>query len=117
NQQTINNIRIWDPQLIRDTYSQLQEIRLYYKFNDVDLDRYHTTKGYRQVLISARELVTQLPSQAQSWINNHLQYTHGYGVVMSPSVKKDAQGNPILYIKNIPPVSSIGMDIEQPAIY
>lgn len=116
-QSTIQNIRLWDQSLIIDTYSQLQEIRLYYKFYNVDLDRYHTSKGYRQVLISARELETKLPPQAQTWVNSHLQYTHGYGLVMSPSAKKNSQGSPLFYLKNIPPESSIGMNIKQPAIY
>ncbi len=117
NNNAIENMRLWDQRLIVETYRQLQEIRLYYQFYNVDLDRYHTSKGYRQVLISARELETELPQQAQTWVNRHLQYTHGFGIVMSPTAKKTVQGSPVFYIKNIPPVSQIGMDVEQPAIY
>ncbi len=117
NSSTIENVRIWDQRLIVETYRQLQEIRLYYQFYNVDLDRYHTTEGYRQVLIAARELETVLPEQAQTWVNRRLQYTHGYGLVMSPSTEKTEQGSPVFYIQDIPPESSIGMNVEQPAIY
>ncbi len=117
NKEVIQNIRLWDQKLIDETYQQLQEIRLYYQFYNVDLDRYHTDEGYRQVLISARELEPTLPQQAQTWVNKHLQYTHGYGLVMSPTAEKTKQGSPVFYIKDIPPSSDINIKVTQPAIY
>lgn len=113
----IKNIRLWDQELIVETYRQLQEIRLYYQFFDVDLDRYKTSEGYRQVLISGRELKTNLPPKAQTWVNKHLQYTHGYGVVMSPTTEKTEHGSPEFYIKDIPPKTEIDINVEQAAIY
>lgn len=113
----IKNTRIWDQKLTVESYRQLQEIRLYYQFHNIDLDRYHTSEGYRQVLIAARELTAQLPPQARTWVNQHLQYTHGYGIVMSPSTQKTPEGSPIFYIKDIPPQSDIGLQVQQPAIY
>lgn len=116
-QAAIKNIRIWDQNLTIDTYKQLQEIRLYYEFYNIDLDRYHTNKGYRQVLISARELTETLPKKAQTWVNQRLQYTHGYGIVMSPTTQKTNEGSPTFYIKDIPPQSNMGLQVKQPAIY
>jgi uncharacterized membrane protein (UPF0182 family) len=85
NESTVNNIRLWDYAPLLSTYQQLQEIRLYYRFLDVDIDRYTLDGNYRQVMLSARELdVDQLPSEAQTWINRQLKFTHGYGIVMSP---------------------------------
>ena len=117
NQTTIDNIRLWDPRLLIETYRQLQEIRLYYQFNNVDVDRYRTNEGYQQMMLSARELDTELPEQADTWINRHLQYTHGYGLVMSPVAQEGQRGDPRLVIKDIPPVSEIGLSVDQPAIY
>ena len=117
NEQTIDNIRLWDPRLLIQTYRQLQEIRLYYQFFQVDVDRYHTNEGYMQMMTSARELSEELPAQADTWVNRRLQYTHGYGMVMSPVAQEGAQGDPRMVIKNIPPVSSINVDIKEPAIY
>jgi len=117
NTETLQNIRLWDPRLIIQTYRQLQEIRLYYQFFNVDLDRYHTNEGYKQMMVSARELATELPEQADTWVNQHLQYTHGYGMVMSPVAEIQKQGDPRLVIKDLPPVSEIGLEIEQPAVY
>lgn len=116
-QAAIKNIRIWDQNLTVDTYKQLQEIRLYYEFYNIDLDRYHTDEGYRQVLISARELTPTLPPKAQTWVNQRLQYTHGFGIVMSPTTQKTEEGSPVFYIKDIPPRSNIGIQVEEPAIY
>ncbi len=115
--EAIKNVRIWDQNLTVDTYKQLQEIRLYYEFYNIDLDRYHTNEGYRQVLISARELTSDLPANAETWVNRRLQYTHGYGVVMSPSTQKTTEGSPIFYIQDIPPQSTMGLSVSQPAIY
>src|SRR5579885_736625 len=115
---TIKNIRLWDPRPLIATYRQLQEIRLYYDFKDVDIDRYTIDGDYTEVLLSARELnVEQLPENAQTWVNQHLKFTHGTGVTMSPVNQKDSEGLPIFYIKNIPPTSSVGFKIGQPAIY
>lgn len=112
------NVRVWDQNLTVDTYKQLQEIRHYYEFYNIDLDRYHTDKeGYRQVLISARELSKSLPAKAQTWVNKHLQYTHGFGAVISPTTEKTEEGSPIFYLKDIPPKSKIGLQIDRPAIY
>ena len=89
-----------------DTYAQLQEIRTYYRFLDVDVDRYHLGDSYQQVMLSARELDPSLLSaDAQTWVNLHLLFTHGAGVVMSPVTQKTAEGLPIFYLKDIPPVA------------
>jgi len=117
NQITIDNVRLWDPRLLIQTYKQLQEIRLYYQFNNVDVDRYQTNEGYQQMMLAARELSNELPEQANTWINRHLQYTHGYGLVMSPVAQEGQSGDPRLIIKDIPPVSDIGLQVNQPAIY
>lgn len=117
NEKTIENIRLWDPRLLIQTYRQLQEIRLYYQFYDVDVDRYHTSEGYMQMMVAARELSEQLPEQAQTWVNRKLQYTHGYGLVMSPVAQEGTQGDPRMVIKDIPPASELDFNVEQPAIY
>ncbi|BAU62744.1 hypothetical protein STA3757_00950 [Stanieria sp. NIES-3757] len=118
NQATIDNIRLWDYQPLLDTYRQIQEIRLYYQFNDVDVDRYTLDGNYRQIMIAPRELsYEQVPQQAKTWVNQRLKYTHGYGLVMSPVNEVAADGLPILFIKNIPPVSQIDLQIQEPAIY
>ncbi|HEY9762411.1 MAG TPA: UPF0182 family protein [Trichocoleus sp.] len=118
NQSTVQNIRLWDTEPLLSTYRQLQEIRLYYRFNDVDLDRYTLNGNYRQVMVSARELAyDQVPREAQTWINQRLKFTHGYGLVMSPVNQVTPDGLPELFVKNIPPVASVDLRIEQPRIY
>jgi uncharacterized membrane protein (UPF0182 family) len=115
---TIRSIRLWDPRPLIATYQQLQEIRLYYTFQDIDIDRYWIDNNEREVMLAARELnVDLLPQNAQTWVNRHLKFTHGYGVVMNPVNTKDQEGLPVLYIKNIPPQSSVGIDVAQPGIY
>ena len=115
---TIKNIRLWDPRPLITTYRQLQEIRLYYDFRDVDIDRYWIDNSETQVMLSARELnIDLLAPNAQTWVNQHLKFTHGYGIVMSPVHTKDQEGLPILYIKNIPPQSDVGINVTQPGIY
>ncbi|HVN91551.1 MAG TPA: UPF0182 family protein [Candidatus Binataceae bacterium] len=116
---TVKNIRLWDPRPLIATYQQLQEIRLYYNFLDVDIDRYWLGDGDEtQVMLSGRELnVDLLPANAQTWVNRHLKFTHGYGLVMSPVNTKDQEGLPVLYMKNIPPQSTIGFDVTRPGIY
>ena len=116
NQVTINNIRLWDSRPLKDTYNQIQSIRLYYDFNDVDVDRYIIDGDYRQVMLSARELSAEkLAGEAQTWVNRRLQFTHGYGVTLSPVNEVTAQGMPVLLVKDIPPVGDF--NIEQPQIY
>jgi hypothetical protein len=115
---TIKNIRLWDPRPLIATYKQLQEIRLYYDFHGVDIDRYWINGDYTEVMLSGRELnVDLLPTEAQTWVNRHLKFTHGYGLVMSPVHLKDQEGLPVLAIKNIPPVSNTGFEVTQPRIY
>ena len=118
NRGTIDNIRLWDWRPLMDTYAQLQEIRTYYKFLDVDVDRYHLDDLYQQVTLAARELAPSLLSaNAQTWVNLHLLFTHGNGVVMSPVTQKSAEGLPIFYLKDIPPIASGGPRITEPRIY
>ena len=115
---TVNNIRLWDWRPLLAAYAQLQEIRTYYRFLDVDVDRYHLGSSYQQVMISARELIPSLlPANAQTWVNLHLLFTHGDGAVMSPVTQKSAEGLPIFYLKDIPPVADGGPAITQPRIY
>jgi uncharacterized protein len=118
NKATVDNIRLWDWQPLMDTYGQLQEIRTYYKFHDVDVDRYVLDGTYQQVMLSARELKqTLLPANAQTWVNRRVLFTHGYGVVMSSVTRKNAEGLPIFYIQDIPPVSHGGPPIRESRIY
>jgi uncharacterized membrane protein (UPF0182 family) len=118
NRGTIDNIRLWDWQPLMDTYEQLQEIRTYYRFLDVDIDRYHLDGSYQQVMLAARELAPSLlAANAQTWVNLHLLFTHGTGVVMSPVTRKSTEGLPIFYLKDIPPVASGGPVITEPRIY
>jgi uncharacterized membrane protein (UPF0182 family) len=118
NHATIDNIRLWDVQPLMDTYAQLQEIRTYYRFVAVDIDRYRLDAGYRQVMLSARELDSaMLPANAQTWVNLHLLFTHGIGVVMSPVTEKSTEGLPLLYLQDIPPVTSGGPAIREPRLY
>ena len=101
-----------------DTYAQLQEIRTYYRFLDVDVDRYNLGDSYRQVTLAARELdPLLLTANAQTWVNLHLLFTHGNGAVMSPVTQKSAEGLPIFYLKDIPPVATGGPPITEPRIY
>ena len=118
NQATVDNIRLWDYRPLLSTYQQLQEIRLYYKFKDVDVDRYQLNGNYQQVMLSARELdFDRVPQKAQTWVNQRLKYTHGYGLVMSPVNRVTPSGLPELYFKDIPPVSSVDLKLDRPAIY
>jgi uncharacterized membrane protein (UPF0182 family) len=119
NRGTVNNIRLWDWQPLMDTYAQLQEIRTYYKFLDVDIDRYHLGDSYQQVMLAARELAPSLlSSNAQTWVNLHLLFTHGNGVVMSPVTQKSPEGLPDFYLKDIPPVAEDnGPAVTEPRIY
>ena len=118
NEETIRNIRLWDWRPIKQTLRQIQAIRLYYDFYSVDMDRYYFNGNYQQVMVSPRELdKDKIPEQAKTWINEVLTYTHGYGVVVNPVNKISGEGLPYLLIKDIPPVSSVNLDITRPEIY
>jgi uncharacterized membrane protein (UPF0182 family) len=118
NSATLDNIRLWDYRPLLSTYRQLQEIRLYYRFQDVDIDRYTLDGDYRQVMLSAREMdYDEAPPEAQTWVNQRLKFTHGYGVVMSPVNEVTADGLPTLMVKNIPPELTVDLAIDQPRLY
>jgi uncharacterized protein len=118
NQPTIQNIRLWDYRPLLSTYRQLQEIRSYYRFHDADIDRYTLNGTYQQVMLSAREIShAQLPTEAKTWVNQRLKYTHGYGFAMSPVNQITSDGLPEFYVKNIPPAATVDLAIQQPAIY
>ena len=115
---TIQNIRIWDDRPLLQTYRQIQSIRLYYDFNNVDVDRYLINKQLRQVTLAARELaLNQLPPQANTWVNRHLIYTHGYGLTLSPVNEVTSEGLPYLLIKDLPPSFDADLKIDRPEIY
>ena len=116
NNLTIKNIRLWDHAPLKTTYSQLQEIRTYYEFLDVDNDRYMINGEMRQVMLSPRELLaSSLPSRI--WINERLSYTHGYGLCLGPVNSVTSEGLPDFFIKNIPPESSTPITVTRPEIY
>ena len=116
NSATMRNVRLWDHQPLLTTFAQLQEIRTYYDFTGVDNDRYWINGTYRQVSLSPRELATSsLPDR--TWINEHLIYTHGYGLCMSPVNEFTSDGLPVFFIEDIPPVSHISIQIARPEIY
>ncbi len=120
NRVTVNNIPINDYRLALDIYNQIQGLKNYYQFNDIDIDRYMINGVYRQVFISPRELLAaNVPSQNQgsSWINKYLKYTHGYGVAMSPVNEVTQSGQPRLFIKDLPVVSDVDIKIDRPEIY
>ncbi|MEX0593623.1 MAG: UPF0182 family protein [Balneolaceae bacterium] len=118
NRDAIDNIRLWDPRLLIQTYRQLQEIRSYYEFYQVDNDRYTIDGETVQVMLSAREIAHTLPSQSDTWVNRHLQYTHGFGLVMNSVTEANQQGQPHFLLQDIPPVAdSPDLQVEQPAIY
>jgi len=117
NEDTIQNVRLWDSRPLLQMYKQAQEIRLYYQFYQADVDRYHLPDGYHQVMLSARELSAELPAEAQTWVNQKLQFTHGFGLVMSFVSKTIGGGFPQYVLSNIPPESDYGLTINQPSIY
>jgi uncharacterized protein len=118
NRPTVDNIRLWDVQPLMSTYAQLQEIRTYYRFLDMDIDRYRLDGAYQQVMLSPRELdPALLPSNAQTWVNLHLLFTHGNGVVMSPVTQKSSEGLPLFYLQDIPPVATGGPAVREPRLY
>ena len=116
--QTLNNVRLWDPTIVAQSYTQLQSIRPYYEFHDVDVDRYVVNGTQQQVLVSAREMDSSLlAAQSQTWVNKHLQYTHGFGLVMSPVSSADSRGLPNFIIGDIPPKTTTDLKTTEPRIY
>ncbi len=117
NQDTIDNIRLWDARPLLQMYQQTQAIRLYYQFYKVTVDRYHLADGYHQVMLATRELSPQLPTAAQTWVNEELQFTHGYGLVMNYVSTTVGGGFPQYLIENVPPGTTDSLAITQPAVY
>jgi uncharacterized membrane protein (UPF0182 family) len=116
NAETIENVRLWDHVPLLQTFAQIQEIRTYYDFISVDNDRYRINGKQRQVMLSAREINTDsLPNQ--SWVNNRLSFTHGYGLTLGPVNKVTTEGLPVLFVQNIPPVSTVDLPVTEPSIY
>ncbi|HEX2296691.1 MAG TPA: UPF0182 family protein [Actinomycetota bacterium] len=117
----LNNVRLWDPGTMGEAYEQLQAIDLYYRFPDVDIDRYEIAGETRQVLVSARELsIDDLPPQSQGWQNQHLQYTHGYGLVASLANTIGPGGEPDFIVGGVPGRAEPGaeaLEADQPRIY
>lgn len=118
-QATLNNIRLNDPRPLLQTYTQEQGIRLYYKFHDVDIDRYTINNNYRQVMLSARELSTSdLDPGAQTFVNTRFKYTHGFGVTASFANAVTSEGLPSFAIKDVPPVTNFAeFNLKEPRIY
>ena len=116
NAATVDNVRLWERPLLKQTFSQLQEIRTYYDFVSVDDDRYTIDGRYRQVHIAARELNSEsLPTR--TFINERLTFTHGMGLTMAPVNQVTTEGLPVLFIKDLPPVSTISIKLTRPQIY
>ncbi len=116
NAATLKNVRLWDHQPLLDTFGQIQEIRTYYDFVSVDNDRYVIDGEYRQIMLSARELnAASLPNR--TWINERLTFTHGYGLTLGPVNQVTREGLPVLFIKNLPPESSVDLTVSEPSIY
>jgi uncharacterized protein len=119
NQATLQNIRLWDWRALQDTLRQIQEIRTYYDFPDIDIDRYEINGSMRQVMLAGRELnVDKLPESSRNWINEKLIYTHGYGVTMNPVNGFTSEGLPTLILKDMPIQSTVpSIAVKRPEIY
>jgi uncharacterized membrane protein (UPF0182 family) len=119
NQATLQNIRLWDWRALQDTLRQIQEIRTYYDFPDIDIDRYEINGITRQVMLAARELnVDKLPESSRNWINEKLIYTHGYGITMNPVNGFTPEGLPTLLLSNMPVQSTVrGLTVTRPEVY
>jgi len=116
NRPTIDNARLWDPNVVQATYQTLQGFQTFYKIDDVDVDRYDINGETRQVVLSAREINREeLPSQ--SWVNRHLVYTHGYGLVAAPTNQSTTQGDPDFVLSGIPIPKDAPIDVAQPELY
>ncbi|MCD6415456.1 MAG: UPF0182 family protein [Planctomycetes bacterium] len=115
---TMSNIRLWDKRPLAQRYAQKQELRSYYNFSNIAVDRYRLDGENRQVMLSVRELQSgKLPKQAQTWVNTRLQYTHGYGLCASPVSEFTEEGYPVFLVKDFPPRGDPGMSIERPQVY
>ena len=113
---TIENVRLWDHSPLLQTFTQIQEMRPYYEFISVDNDRYMIDGKYRQVMLSAREMsADSLPSR--SWVNERLIFTHGFGLTLGPVNQVTTEGLPVLFIRDLPPVSTANLKVDQPSIY
>ena len=119
NQPTLQNIRLWDWRALQDTLRQIQEIRTYYDFPDIDIDRYNIDGSLREVMLAARELnVEKLPESSRNWINEKLIYTHGYGITMNPVNGFTPEGLPTLILSNMPVQSTVpSLTVKRPEIY
>ncbi|MGA2673855.1 MAG: UPF0182 family protein [Terracidiphilus sp.] len=119
NQPTLQNIRLWDVHALQDTLRQIQEIRTYYDFPGIDIDRYEIDGAMREVMLSVRELnQNKLPESSQNWINDKLIYTHGYGITMNPVNGFTPEGLPTLMLSNMPVQSTVkGLNVTRPEIY
>ncbi len=119
NRSTLNNVRLWDWRALMEVLKELQEIRLYYEFHDVDVGRYRINSDYTQVMLSVRELEKgDLAQESQTWVSRHLLYTHGYGMVMIPVHQLRPSGRPDWYLLNIPPQSLVPeIELTRPGIY
>jgi uncharacterized membrane protein (UPF0182 family) len=119
NQPTLQNIRLWDWHALQDTLRQVQEIRTYYDFPDIDIDRYSINGTLREVMLAVRELnVEKLPDSSRNWINERLIYTHGYGITMNPVNGFTPEGLPNLLLSNMPVQSTVpGLQVSRPEIY
>jgi len=119
NQATLQNIRLWDWHALQDTLRQIQEIRTYYDFPDIDIDRYEIDGTTREVMLASRELnVDKLPESSRNWINEKLIYTHGYGITMNPVNGFTAEGLPTLILSNMPVQSTVrNLAVKRPEIY
>ncbi|MFN2188970.1 MAG: UPF0182 family protein [Candidatus Promineifilaceae bacterium] len=116
NQDVVNNVRLWDYRPLQQTYEQLQALRPYYQFSEIDIDRYEIDGQVRQVMLAGRELEkANLP--APSWVNRNLEFTHGYGVVMNPVDSITPDGQPEFFIQDLPPQSSVPIEVTRPEIY
>jgi len=119
NRRVLSQVRLWDPRALDAVYEQFQEIRLYYEFTDVDIDRYTIEGDYRQVMVSPREMaLDNLPSRSQTFVNRHFKYTHGHGLTMAPVNEFTGGGLPNLLVKDLPPKSvSEDLELQRPEIY
>lgn len=116
NRATVDNVRLWDHQPLRETFGQIQEIRTYYDFVSVDNDRYQINGKNRQVMLSVRELnPAALPNR--TWVNERLVFTHGHGLTLGPVNEVTAEGLPVLFVRDLPPVTTVDLNIDEPSIY